>query len=361
MPYAFRQSGWLLGIATLVWISMLNIYTMLLLVKTRGKLESLGHRDIYGYGDVGRIIGGKKMENFVNVCIVICQVGFATAYIIFIAANINNIAGTYRGYTCLACIPFLAVLIQLRDMTHLSPFSLIADTATITGLLAVMCQDFEEYQSSHEQVFACDFSNFLYVASVSLYALEGVALVLPLESSCKERSWFPSLLKGTVITITLLMAVFGCLGYFAFGSATKAPITLNLVGIISTVVKLALCVGLYLTFPIMMIPVNDVMEDLVFGDGTTHPNKIFRVFVVFCSALVAYLIPDFGKFLGLVGASTCTILGFILPCCFHLKAFDRCEMRSWEWAMDVFLIVFGVIFGVLGTRDALAKLTEGGS
>ena len=295
MPYAFKQSGWLLGIITLSFMSLLNIYAMLLLVQTRKKLEADGHTGMFGYGDVGRIISGRRGENFVNICLVISQVGFATAYIIFISANLNNIAGIHTAYICFGCVPILAVLVQIQDMKYLAPFSLIADIANLSGLCAVLLQDFTAYRVSHEIAIPYNFSNILYVASVSLYALEGVGLVLPLESSCKDRKWFPSLLRNTIVGITSLMAVFGCCGYFAFGSETEAPITLNLEGFWATLVKLALCVGLYLTFPIMLFPVNEVMEDFVLSDDNSKPNRPFRTSVVILSAFIAYAIPDFGK------------------------------------------------------------------
>ena len=346
MPYAFSRSGWVLGILCLGVISALNVYAMLLLVKTRRNLESKGHTDIEGYGDIGRVISGTNGERFVNICLVISQLGFATAYIIFIAANINNIAGIPRAYICFGCVPILSVLVQLQDMKHLSPFSLIADVANLAGeyfraffsisifssfmystfavnnvgLTAVLCQDWEAYHDYHEPVMKFNWSNMLYVSAVALYSLEGVGMVLPLESSCENRDWFPSLLKKTLFAITSLMAVFGCCGYFAFGSVTAAPITLNLDGNVSTIVKLALCLGLYLTYPIMMFPgksleqltflfeicfvylisicfmsmiVNEVIEDIVLGEGSRQ-NKGFRVCVVLFSALIAWSIPDFG-------------------------------------------------------------------
>ncbi len=359
MPYAFSQAGWLLSIVSLATISVLNIYAMLLLCKTRGKLESMGHTGIEGYGDVGRVLMGDRGEKFVNMCLCISQVGFATAYIIFIATNLTNIANINRAYVCFGCVPFLAYLVQIQDMKHLSPFSLIADVANLSGLFAVLFQDYQTYRVSHEAVILGNFSKVLYVSSVALYSLEGVGMVLSLEASCADRKWFPTLLKQTLFGITSLMAVFGCCGYFAFGSETQAPITLNLEGNWATVVKLALCVGLYLTFPIMMFPVNEVMEDIFVGDGS-RPNRVFRTFVVVLSALIAYLLPDFGKFLGLVGASICTILGFILPCFFHLKAFDRTELAGWEYLLDIFLIGFGIAFGVTGTYDSFVDLMNDG-
>jgi proton-coupled amino acid transporter len=358
MPYAFSQSGWVLGVISLSVISSLNLYAMLLLVKTRKKLEDNGHRNIEGYGDVGRVIAGEYGESIVNNCLVISQLGFATAYIIFISANLNNIYQLDRAWICFGCVPILAVLVQLQDMKHLSPFSLIADVANLAGLTAVMCQDWKALNDTHMPVIMFDFSKTLYVSAVALYSLEGVGLVLPLESSCQDRNWFPSLLTKTIFAITSLMAIFGCFGYFAFGVETEAPVTLNLDGGVSTIVKLALCLGLYLTFPVMMFPVNEVMEDIFLGRGSRQ-NKVFRTCVVIVSATIAWLIPDFGKFLSLVGASICTILGFILPCYFHLQAFEKSELTWWEIALDRFLIVFGVAFGIMGTYTSFVDLMNG--
>jgi proton-coupled amino acid transporter len=243
-------------------------------------------------------------------------------------------------------------------MKHLSPFSLIADVANIAGLAAVMCQDWEAYHNFHEPVLTHNFNKILYVSAVTVYSLEGVGMVLPLETSCVDPKCFPSLLRRTLIAITSLMAIFGCCGYFAFGSLTEAPVTLNLEGSVATIVKLALCLGLYLTFPVMMFPVNEVMEDLILGEGS-RGNKAFRASVVMLSAIIAWLIPDFGKFLSLVGASICTILGFILPCYFHLNAFEKTELKWWELLLERFLVLFGIAFGIIGTYQSVIDLTSG--
>jgi proton-coupled amino acid transporter len=100
------------------------------------------------------------------------------------------------------------------------------------------------------------------------------------------------------------------------------------------------------------------MEDIFLGKGSRQ-NKVFRTAVVGVSATIAWLIPDFGKFLSLVGASICTILGFILPCYFHLQAFEKSELKFWELALDWFLISFGVVFGIIGTYTSFVDLMNG--
>jgi len=363
LPYAFSRSGWLLGIAALFMVSTGNVYAMLLLVKCRKKLEASGIGNVAGYGDLGREVLGPKGEVLVNICLVISQAGFATAYLIFIAANISSITHGKAGRALIiyGCVPILSILVQFRDMKKLSPFSLVADVANLLGLSCVILQDFE-YNTHSDTIKAVDMTGFIYVTSVCIYSLEGVGLILPLESSCADREGFPKLLKQVIVGITLLMAFFGACGYIAFGDGTLSPISLNLSGDSAAFVQLALCLAIYLTYPVMMFPVSDVLENLFLGDGmkpprSYYPSRFFRVCMVLSTATIAYTIPNFGKFLELVGASICTLLGFILPCMFHIKLFRK-ELSQCQMVLDVVIIVVGFFFGAVGTVEAIAKLME---
>ncbi|KAL9180150.1 hypothetical protein ACHAXT_008120 [Thalassiosira profunda] len=357
-------SGWLLGTVCLAAVSTGNVYAMLLLVKCRKRLEANGYIGIKGYGDLGREIMGPRGEVLVNVCLVVSQMGFATAYLIFIAANFQSITSGKAGRAAIifGCVPILSLLVQFRDMKKLSPFSLVADVSNLMGLSCVIFQDFEYYTHS-DTIKAFDFAGIVYVTSVCIYSLEGVALVLPLESSCANREGFPKLLKKVILGITAMMAFFGTCGYVAFGEGTVSPISLNLKGESAAFVQMALCLAIYLTYPIMMFPVSDVLENLFLSEKNSPPrrycpSRTFRMGMVLTTAIIAYTIPNFGKFLELVGASICTLLGFILPCLFHMKVFGRSELKLWEQILDVSIIILGVFFGAVGTIEAIVKLME---
>ena len=126
LPYAFSRSGWLLGSLCLAAVSIGNVYAMLLLVKCRKRLEANGYMGIKGYGDLGREVMGPRGEILVNICVVVSQAGFATAYLIFIAANVQSITSGNAGRAMIiyGCVPILSLLVQFRDMKKLSPFSL---------------------------------------------------------------------------------------------------------------------------------------------------------------------------------------------------------------------------------------------
>lgn len=365
LPYAFSRSGWILGTFCLATVSIGNVYSMLLLVKCRKRLESSGcRRRIKGYGDLGREILGPKGEVLVNVCLVVSQAGFAISYLIFIAANIQKITSgsTGRATIVYGCVPLLSILIQFRDMKTLSPFSTVADIANLMGLTSVIIQDFK-YDTHSDNIKAVDFAGLVYVTSVCMYSLEGAGLILPLENSCANREDFPRILKQTLLGITLLMAFFGTCGYVAFADETASPISLNLKGETAAYVQMALCLALYFTYPIMMFPVSDVLENLFLADlhkppRTYGPSRLLRICIVLITATIAYTTPNFGHFLELVGASICTLLGFILPCIFHMQVFGRADSTKWEMILHVCIIVIGVYFGVVGTVDALGKLSN---
>lgn len=67
------------------------------------------------------------------------------------------------------------------------------------------------------------------------------------------------------------------------------------------------------------------------------------------------LIPSFSAIMGLIGATCCSLLAFILPAMFHKKLFQGQASQS-EITFDHILLSVGIIGAVLGTHDALARI-----
>jgi solute carrier family 36 (proton-coupled amino acid transporter) len=87
-------------------------------------------------------------------------------------------------------------------------------------------------------------------------------------------------------------------------------------------------------------------------------NRIFfRTGLVVFSAFVAFSVPDFGKFLKLVGSSICNLLGFILPSYFHLKAVPN--VPYWQTILNTSLMIGGALFGTVGTIQAFNDMING--
>ncbi|KAK1369780.1 hypothetical protein POM88_035872 [Heracleum sosnowskyi] len=164
------------------------------------------------------------------------------------------------------------------------------------------------------------FSNFFYGLGVSVYAFEGIGMVLPLESEIREKDKFGRTLAMAMAFISLMFGSFGILGYFAFGENTRDIITTNMgAGLLSSLVQFGLCVNLFFSFPLMMNPVYEVMERRV------------------CEG------------------SVCVVLGFVLPAFFHWMVYK--EELSWKgWLLDGVIVAIGFVIALFGTWSSLVEI-----
>ena len=114
----------------------------------------------------------------------------------------------------------------------------------------------------------------MYTSIIKCLCLLYLFQILPIESSMEgNRHNFIRFLYGAVTVLTMLLACFGVLGYLRFGNDVEQMINANIPSgqWLSVAVNSCLCVGVLLTFPLMMYPVVELAELRVFGDGElTH-------------------------------------------------------------------------------------------
>ncbi|KAK8363967.1 hypothetical protein V6Z11_A03G200100 [Gossypium hirsutum] len=306
----------------------------------------------------------------VDVLIILSQAGFCVGYLIFIGntlANLFNgevsmVSGLSLGISGLSakswyiwgCFPFQLAVNSIPTLTHLAPLSIFADIVDLGAMGAVFVEDVSLIMKQSNEIIAFGgLSVFFYGIGVAVYAFEGVGMVFPIESEMKESRHFGKILALSMGLISLMYGAFGALGYFAFGPDTKDIITANLgAGWISAMVQLGLCVNLFISFPLMMNPVYEIVERR-FGGG--RYCLWLRWLLVLIISLVALFVPNFADFLSLIGSSVCCGLGFVLPALFHLLVFK--EELGWKgWTVDVGIVTLGLVLGVSGTWSALVEM-----
>ena len=100
-------------------------------------------------------------------------------------------------------------------------------------------------------------------------------MILTIEQSAvvgPYRSSFKTIFMRVITAITVLYLFFGVSGYLSYGEETRDVITLNIehsedpgsfiFGLMhwSGIVKLCLCSSLFLTYPLMMFPVTNILK-----------------------------------------------------------------------------------------------------
>ena len=130
---------------------------------------------------------------------------------------------------------------------------------------------------------------------------------------------------------------------------------------LKTIVNLILVIKALLSYPLPYYAACELVETELFrGKPETRFPSIwaldgelkfwglgFRVLMVVITIVFAVVIPHFTILMGFIGSFTGTFLSFIWPCIFHL--YLRRSVMPWPVMIyDIFIILLGVLFGLLG-------------
>lgn len=325
LPRAFLNGGLLFSSMVLLGVSILSYYAFILLVNTRMKIEG-------SFGDIGGILFGKHMRRIILGSIVLSQLGFVSAYIVFVSQNLQAFVLAVSKCKSFIDIKFI-VLMQLviflplsliRDISKLGFTALIADVFILLGLLYIYYYDARTLigNGGISDVIAFNPATWSMFIGTAIFTYEGIGLIIPIQESMKHPRRFPGVLAGVMVIITLIFLSAGALSYAAYGSATKTVILLNLPqdDKFVNVVQLLYSIAILLSTPLQLFPAIRIMENELFTrSGKYNPfikwkKNAFRFFLVIVCAIVAWCGADnLDKFVSLVGSFACVPLIYVYP------------------------------------------------
>lgn len=325
LPRAFLNGGLLFSSMVLLGVSLLSYYAFILLVNTRMKIDG-------SFGDIGGILFGKHMRRIILGSIVLSQLGFVSAYIVFVSQNLQAFALAVSNCKSFIDIKYM-VLMQLviflplsliRDISKLGFTALIADVFILLGLLYIYYYDARTLigNGGISDVISFNPATWSMFIGTAIFTYEGVGLIIPIQESMKEPRRFPGVLAGVMVIITFIFLSAGALSYAAYGSATKTVILLNLPqdDKFVNVVQLLYSLAILLSTPLQLFPAIRIMENELFTrSGKYNPyikwkKNAFRFFLVLVCAIVAWCgADDLDKFVSLVGSFACVPLIYVYP------------------------------------------------
>lgn len=263
VAYAFAQAGLVRGVIGLVFIAILTEHCCLLLVDVKSRMPLRSDRKKSPtYGDIARFAGGRPAEIAVNLALILTQFGYCVGYLIFIAQTSHDFfqapQGTGSWIFVLFPVPLLCAIALLRSIRSLGPFSLLANAALLTGFVAVVTYIGIHFKWQHS--FPSWRTYPLFFGQMTA-ALEGIGLVIPVETSMRDPSKFPFVLRIALFILTAVLMTVGTLGYMTFGDQTKSILLLNFGQTpVVNVVKGILILGILFTYPLQIFPVFQLGE-----------------------------------------------------------------------------------------------------
>lgn len=370
LPKAFLNGGMLFSNLVLLGVAMLSFYCFILLVNTRLKIEG-------SFGDIGGILFGKHLRTLILFSIVLSQIGFVSAYIVFTSENLQAFILAVSHCRTWIDIKFM-VLMQLiiflplsliRDISKLGFTALVADFFILLGLIYLYYYDIATIvaQKGVADITAFNPSTWTLFIGTAIFTFEGVGLIIPIQESMKRPQNFPSVLAIVMVIITVIFLSMGALSYAAYGSATRTVVLLNLPQDDKFVnaVQFLYSLAILLSTPLQLFPAIRIMENELFSrSGKYNPyikwqKNSFRFVLVMACALIAWGgAGDLDKFVSLVGSFACVPLVYVYPPLLHWKAVARTRLQR---TLDLSLCVFGMIAMVYATGMTIVTWVGGSS
>ncbi|KAI0165280.1 transmembrane amino acid transporter protein-domain-containing protein [Hypoxylon sp. FL1284] len=359
LPKAFNNGGILFSSLTMLVVSLVTMLAFHLLLACK-------QRHGNGYGEIGQAIAGDRMRTVILSSIILSQLGFVCAGMVFVAENITSfLQAVTHGDSPLS--PRALILMQLvvlvplsfiRNMAKLSPVAILADLCILLGVCYIYYYDisFLANNGLHESVVLFNPSKYTLTIGAAIFTFEGIGLIFPIQTSMAKPERFEWLLGLVMAIITVLFTAVGALCYATFGETTQIEIINNFpqnskfVNAVQFLYALAVLVGT----PVQLFPAIRIMEERLMsshsGKGSTRTKWLknaFRTAVVLLCVVISILgASNLDRFVALIGSFACIPLVYIYPAFLHYKGVAT---SPWAKTGDILFVVFGVIAMVYTT------------
>jgi amino acid permease len=122
-----------------------------------------------------------------------------------------------------------------------------------------------------------------------------------------------------------------------------------------------LIIAIFANYPLQLFVVTDIGEEYLFTSGllsTKHQfwkQNLFRTILVLFTGVIAVAIPNFNSLISLIGSFGSAALQFIFPGLIYLRLY-RWKSGYFMRFFSVFIVVFGVGVGALGTGQTIQQI-----
>lgn len=370
LPRAFLNGGMLFSNLVLLGVAGLSYTCFVLLVSTRLVVE-------HSFGDMGFHLYGDWMRNLINFSLVISQIGFSSAYIVFVSENLQAFVLAVSNCRTFIDIKYLIMMQMViflplslyRNINNIQKLALVADLFILMGLVYLYYYDLFTIvnQGGVSDIVNFNAKDWTLFIGTAIFTFEGIGLVIPIQTGMKDPKKFPKVLGGVMIIITVIFLSAGALSYAAFGSKTKTVVLLNMPQDNKFVngVQFIYSLAILLSTPLQIYPAIEITSQQLFSrTGKYNPyvkwkKNFFRFFMVLVCACLAWAgAGDLDKFVSLVGSFACIPLVFIYPPLLHYRA---CARTTYARALDVALCIVGAVGMIYTTSLTIQSWVHGGA
>ncbi|XP_071074897.1 sodium-coupled neutral amino acid transporter 4 isoform X2 [Dasypus novemcinctus] len=196
-------------------------------------------------------------------------------------------------------------------------------------------------------------SRTAYAIPILAFAFVCHPEVLPIYSELKDRSRRKMQTVSNIsITGMLIMYLLAALfGYLTFYGEVEDELLHAYIKVYTfdtplLLVRLAVLVAVTLTVPIVLFPIRTSVTTLLFPKRPFSWIRHFLIAAIILALnnILVILVPTIKYIFGFIGASSATMLIFILPAAFYLRLVKKEPLRSPQKIGALIFLVIGIIF-----------------
>ncbi|GMM32921.1 Avt3 protein [Saccharomycopsis crataegensis] len=379
LPKGFYNGGIIFSVVTMVFFSVLSYWCFLLLIDTRIK------SGVDSFGDLGKKYYGSGMRLSILTSIVLAQIGFASAYIVFVAQNLRSVLVALFGkdisisFLIFSQLVIFIPLSLTRKISKLSGTALIADFFILLGIIYIYYNcAFEIVRNNVKHVEFFNPNEWTVFIGTAVFTYEGICLLIPIQKSMKQPSKFSSSLGGVMVGITVVFISIGSICYMAYGDDVQTVILNNFPQENKSVnfIQLLYALAILLSTPLQLFPAIRILEHGIFGANKSGKynlkikwkKNLFRTALIIVTSLISWVgNSDLDKFVALIGSFACVPLIYVYPPILHIKSYVEeistgnafSEDRNY-WLnnhiacyANVIVTIFGVVLMIYTSVDSL--------
>ncbi|KNC47299.1 uncharacterized protein AMSG_03733 [Thecamonas trahens ATCC 50062] len=383
VPYALSVTGVALGLALLVAVALLSMFSFYLLAETR---RLSGQRS---YEDIAAFYFGQAGRRVVQASLVLLLIGATIIYAILMSDSLHPVVSQYapaspwlsRDWLSVYAVALIYPLTLAQDLRFLRHTSMAALGCLIYLLIALCVRLFQSVSTLRVESgtdpspdphiirlrYAIVSSKFFLALPIIAVAFNGqfnaVRVANELRNPTKSRVLAVS--TGAVSVCLVFYILFGLVGIYSFGVATKGDVLLNFRSddVLVNVGRVALFLVLAFSYPLFFLPLREtialILAPIVDIRSRGLPARIALTTALNAIALItSMLVPNLPGMLDVVGATCGMGIAFILPGMFGYKANYS---RPGKQIACVALAVIGVVCGIISTVVTIATWDEIGS
>lgn len=377
-PYAVLQGGYWALIAMCL-VAYICCYTGKILVQCLYEEDEYGFivRVRKSYVEIAEHVFGRRFGGKIINCAQIIELLMTCILYVLLCGDLLD--GSFPGLLDLSSWIVLstffllpcAFLQTLRSVSWLSFWCTMAHMA-INAIIIIYC--FTKASSWYWSAvqFRIDIWTFPISLGIVVFSYTSQIFLPTLEGNLVKPNKFHCMMNWTHFAAAVFKALFSYIGFLTWGEATQEVITNNLpTQVFKIIVNVILVIKAMLSYPLPYFAAVELIETSLFSgrDKTLFPTctddenalKIWAIGLRFTLVLVtmalAIWIPYFAILMSLIGSFTGTMLSFVWPCIFHLRI-RRYTLKWYQKVIDVFIILLGIIFGLIGIYYSAHALSQ---